>query len=71
MHIHDANPRHLLFANAHTLTVGADAKGGPATTRLPRTCTVTDLFTGETMCAGVSSFKLTLRPAEVRMFGLE
>jgi hypothetical protein len=71
VHIYDADPRHLLFAGPHTLTVGADAAGGPATIRLPRPATVTDLFTGQTVCAGAAEFALQLRPAEVRLFGIE
>ncbi len=71
VHIYDSSTRHLLFANAHTLTIGADQRGGPATVRMPRRCTVTDLFTGEVVCAGDNRFTLRLRPAEVRLFGID
>jgi hypothetical protein len=71
VHIYDTSTRHLLFANAHTLTVGADKRGGAATIHMPRQCTVTDLFTGEVVCASDTRFTLPLRPAEVRLLGIE
>lgn len=71
VHIYDISKRHLLFANAHTLTVGGDQRGGPATVRMPQPCTVTDLFTGEVVCADDKRFTVQLRPAEVRMFGID
>lgn len=71
VHIYDSSTRHLLFAHAHTLTIGADRRGGPATIRLPQARTVTDLFTGEVVCRDQKHFTLALRPAEVRMLGIE
>jgi hypothetical protein len=70
VHLYHEKATDLVFANRHTLTIGADWEGGERVIRLPRRTTVTDLTTGATVCQEADQFTVSLEPKEVRMFFL-
>ena len=59
-----------LYAGAHVLSVHAVAKGEKAI-RLPRKCTVEDVYSGETLGEGIDSFTISMEAMETRVFLLK
>ncbi len=70
VHLYHDDCSQLLFANRNYVTLGADADGGETTIRLPQPSTVVDTMTGEVIGRQISSFAVSLRPKEVRLFAL-
>ena len=71
VHIYDDDPRQIVFANRHFLTVCDDGRGGEARVHLARKGTVTDTATGATLCRDASSVRVSLRPKEVRLLRVQ
>ena len=59
-----------LYAGAHVLSVHAVAKGEKAI-RLPRKCTVEDVYSGETLGEGIDVFTISMEAMETRVFLLK
>jgi hypothetical protein len=70
VHLYTNDPDVAVFANAHYLTVCADAAGGETTIRLRGPATVADALTGEIVCKEGQAFRPNLRPKEVRILRL-
>jgi hypothetical protein len=71
VHLYDADPTHMVFANRHYLTVCAHDKTTTAHLSLPYTANVVDLFSRESIGNQTRTFTVPLRPKEVRLFRLE
>lgn len=69
VHLYTDDPRWLLFAGPHCLTIGADKEGGEVTIRLPRKRQLSDATTGAALGA-TRQFTVQLRPREVRLYVL-
>ena len=56
-----------LYAGAHLLSVHAVAQGEKAI-RLPRKCTVEDVYSGETLGVSIDAFTVPMEAMETRVF---
>lgn len=70
VHQYDAQPEDTVYASGTFLTIAAGATGGPRTITLPKPMTVTDMATGQTVCAATAAFTAEFQPYETRLFAM-